>query len=245
MLESFLVAFKSQSNYLNWGRAIIRRWSLEAAQDKSELRVLDVGCGDGDDIVNFKNDLAEKNIAVSYYGLDMLESHRSAAEAKGIKLSLINLETDVFPYENNFFDLIIINQVLEHLKEFFFIASEMNRVLKPGGRLIIGVPNLASWHNRLLLLFGRQPTSIRLLGPHVRAYTKESLEKTLSQYGGFTLERFAGSNFYPWPAPLAKLLARIFPNSAVSIFLAFKKTGPASFEKFLATGLETNFKTPA
>lgn len=245
MLEKLLIAFKAKSNHLNWGRAIIRRWSLEVAQGKTELRILDVGCGDGDDIINFKNELEAKPLTLSLYGLDMLESHRAAAEAKGIKLSLVNLESDIFPYEDNFFDLIIINQVLEHVKEFFFIAGEMNRVLKPGGRLIIGVPNLASWHNRLLLLFGKQPTSIRLLGPHVRGYTKESLVKTLSEYGGFSLERFAGSNFYPWPAPLAKVLAYLFPNAAVSIFLAFRKDIDASFEKFLATGLETNFKTPA
>ncbi len=243
-LEAALVSLKEDSKYLNWGRDIIRRWALDFSLEKKSLRVLDVGCGQGRDLLNIKTALEEKNVSVEMYGIEVYEEYKKMSEAAGIAVVSINLETEAFPYEDNYFDLIVVNQVLEHVKEFFWIASEMNRVLKPGGLLIVGVPNLASWHNRLLLLFGRQPTSIRVLGPHVRGYTKESLVRTMVEYGGFSLKASAGGNFYPFPAGLVKILSKLFPNGAVSLFLSFKKVSASSFGKFLEKHLETNFKAP-
>src|SRR6058998_2525147 len=57
-------------------------------------------------------------------------------------------------------------QVFEHLKNVWLPMSEIARVLCAGGHLVFSVPNLASLHNRALLAFGRQPTSIRTFGPH-------------------------------------------------------------------------------
>jgi SAM-dependent methyltransferase len=156
----------------------------------------------------------------------------------------LNLETDEFPYSDEYFDIIVINQVLEHVKEFFWIVSEINRVLKNGGLLIIGVPNLASWHNRLLLLLGQQPTSIRILGPHVRGYTKNDLVMTMNTYGGFELYDYGGSNFYPFPPFISKIFSKFFPLGSVSLFCAFKKIKQSTFKEFLSERLETNFKMP-
>ena len=41
---------------------------------------------------------------------------------------------------------------------------EFSRVLKVGGQIIVGLPNLAALHRRILLLLGKQPTCIRANG---------------------------------------------------------------------------------
>ena len=69
----------------------------------------------------------------------------------------------------------IANQILEHTKEVFWIWHEIARVLAPQGQLILGVPNLASAHNRLLLLLGRQPTRDQdRLRPRARLHPRRS-----------------------------------------------------------------------
>lgn len=116
------------------------------------------------------------------------------------------------------------NQLLEHTKEIFWIFGEISRVLKPKGMCIVGVPNLASFHNRLFLCGGRQPTSIRMLGPHVRGITKKDFIDFIETDGFFKVTGFKGSNFYPFPCTIAKVLSKLFPSAAVSIFFQIQRT---------------------
>jgi hypothetical protein len=97
------------------------------------------------------------------------------------------------------------NQVLEHTKDIFFIFSEVSRVLKPNGIFLVGVPNLAAWHDRLMLAVGRQPSGMKVLGPHVRGFTPHGLRKFAECDGYFALEGFQGSAFYPFPAGISKV----------------------------------------
>jgi ubiquinone/menaquinone biosynthesis C-methylase UbiE len=242
---SKITAFKDKNNYLNYGRPLIKKWVQNFDFDSSgSFKILDVGCGKGDDLINIKNTLQSKNINAELYGLEIYDEYRKISEELGITVEAINIEIDKFPYPNEYFDIIVVNQVLEHIKEFFWIVSEINRVMKKGGLFIIGVPNLASWHNRVLLLFGQQPTPIRILGPHVRGFTKSDLIKTVIEYGGFDLYKSGGSNFYPFPIFISKILSKIFPSGSVSLFCAFKKIDQSSFKVFLSDRLETNFKIP-
>jgi len=91
--------------------------------------------------------------------------------------------------------------------------------------LIVGVPNLASLHNRILLLAGLHPTVIKNASAHVRGYTKHDMIRTMQTIfpDGYELQRFRGSNFYPMPPVVAKPLACILPNLAVGIFFLWRK----------------------
>ncbi|QQS60615.1 class I SAM-dependent methyltransferase [Candidatus Falkowbacteria bacterium] len=240
-----IAILKDKNNHLNYGRPIIKKWVQSFSFNNSQnLKVLDVGCGKGYDLINIHKTLSERDIQSDLYGIEIFDEYKDISKEKGITVASLNLETDEFPYFDEYFDIIVINQVLEHVKEFFWIVSEINRVLKNGGLLIIGVPNLASWHNRLLLLFGQQPTPIRILGPHVRGYTKNDLVKTMTTYGGFKLYDYGGSNFYPFPPFISKIFSKVFPLGSVSLFCAFKKIKKSTFKEFLSERLETNFKMP-
>jgi SAM-dependent methyltransferase len=158
----------------------------------------------------------------------------------------LNLEQDPLPFSDESIDVVMSNQVLEHAKEIFWILHQATRVLRIGGHMIVGVPNLASFHNRLLLLFGKQPTVIQNHSAHLRGYTKHDIIRMLEMIfpGGYALEDFRGANFYPLPAGPAMSLAKIFPNGAWGIFFLFKKTRAYSDEFLMhpvLKQLETNF----
>jgi SAM-dependent methyltransferase len=135
------------------------------------------------------------------------------------------IENEILPLKDESINIIIANQILEHTKEIFWIFHEISRVLTVGGKLIIGVPNLASLHNRLLLMLGLQPTAIKINSAHIRGFTKKDFLNFLQSCfpGGYELKAFDGSNFYPFPPVIAKPLARLFPTMTWGIFFVFEK----------------------
>ena len=154
-------------------------------------------------------------------------------QAKGIEVVTSNIENEPIPLPDCSVDLIIANQILEHTKELFFIMHEFSRILKVGGQIIIGVPNLAALHNRIALLFGQQPTCIRTNSAHIRGFTKSGVRQIVDVWDGYQLKDFRGANFYPLPPPLAKLAARILPSLSVCIFILIEKKKPYQNEKYL------------
>ena len=60
------------------------------------------------------------------------------------------------------YDLVVWNRDIVTLKNTMSALCAVRRVLRPGGFLILAVPNLAAAHNRLLLLGGRQPTTLHI-----------------------------------------------------------------------------------
>ena len=178
--------------------------------------------------------------------MDCYQPNIEKLQSKSINVKSINLESEKFPFANETFDIIIANQIIEHTKELFWIFHEISRTLKVNGHCIIGVPNLSSLHNRILLLFGRQPTCITLDGPHVRGFTKKGFLSFTNNCwkGGYDCVGFSGSNFYPFPPSIATILAHQLPRFAVCIFFLLKKSKSYNneFIKILEEKpLETNF----
>src|SRR5205823_11009821 len=129
--------------------------------------LLDIGCWDGASTARYGESLGAAALA----GIEVFDGPARVAEERGIDVARRDLERETFPWPDAAFDVVVANQVFEHLKNIWLPLSEAYRVLKAGGHLVVSVPNLASLHNRVLLAFGRQPTSIHTLGPHVRGYT--------------------------------------------------------------------------
>lgn len=238
------MALKGDSGSLIYGRDLVQAWALDHLDkcDKNHRAVLDIGCAKGDDLLGIR-----KNVSgdVNLYGLETYEPYRVIAAGNGINVSAFDLECERMPFADSTFDVVILNQILEHTKELFFIFDELSRVLKPDGILVIGVPNLAAWHDRLMLLLGEQPTGMKVLGPHVRGFTKRGFTKFIESAGSFRVECVKGAGFLPFPIPVAKLLAKIFPSFATSIFLKVKHYPSSStFADVVRTRkFETNFRT--
>jgi SAM-dependent methyltransferase len=203
---------------------------------------VDLGCGAGEDV----SVVGRNNPGCRCIGIDFNSKNRETLAHRGIELLEVNIENQVLPLESETVDLIIANQVLEHIKEVYWVNHEIFRTLKVGGHFYLGVPNVLSLHNRLLGIFGVHPTCAKMISAHVRAFSKRDLRffyKEVAQ--GFTaIEGFYGSQFYPFPKLLARPLATLFPSFAVTIFFLIRKIAGyrGEFLKWLSQApMDTNY----
>ncbi|HLB74632.1 MAG TPA: class I SAM-dependent methyltransferase [Sedimentisphaerales bacterium] len=121
------------------GRLYRRRVELCLGECTGGRRVLEVGFGSG---VTFPN-LNEKYQEI--HGLDLKASVEEVAavfERRQIRAHLQNGSVLAMPYENDFFDTVLLISILEHLKpsEQSAAFGEIGRVLKPGGQVVYGAP---------------------------------------------------------------------------------------------------------
>lgn len=100
---------------------------VSAGRDRSTLRVLDVGCGRGDTVAW----LVEQGFDA--YGVDVRESYIANGRSYlgPDRLSLI--ENGSYPYPDGYFDIVISDQVFEHVSQLDVLAKEVARVTKAGG----------------------------------------------------------------------------------------------------------------
>ncbi|OGS08649.1 MAG: hypothetical protein A2270_02235 [Elusimicrobia bacterium RIFOXYA12_FULL_51_18] len=209
---------RSQEEGLRTHKAVLRL--LDRVRPVSNL--LDVGCSRGAKAVIYAQSLGMPLNCVS--GIEAQSCYAGEAANK-FKVCTFDIEKEPFPFPDESFDLVICNQVLEHLKNIYRPLKEMDRVVKTGGWLIIGVPNLAGLYNRILLLFGRQPLSSAIDGPHVRSFAHSAFLGFLRQNPNFELAAVEAANLYPLPYPLIKLFeGRCAGLSAFTFYLFRKKT---------------------
>jgi len=207
---------RSQEEGLRTHKAVLRL--LDRVRPVSNL--LDVGCSKGAKTVIYAQSLG---IPLNFASGIEAQSRYSVDAAKKFKVCSLDIEKESFPFPDESFDLVICNQVLEHLKNIYRPLKEMDRVVKTGGWLIIGVPNLAGLYNRILLLFGRQPLSSAIDGPHVRSFAHRSFLEFLRRNPNFELAAVESANLYPLPYQLIDLLGGSFAGLSAFTFYLFKK----------------------
>ncbi|MHB1294325.1 MAG: class I SAM-dependent methyltransferase [Anaerolineae bacterium] len=144
--------------------------------------ILDVGCGLGLYVRRFRD------FSADVHGVDL-----DAAKVEEAGRTLPNIRVgsaEELPYPDGFFDVVLSHEVLEHVDDDRAAAREAYRVLKPGGRLVVFVPNRCypfethGFYWRGVYRFGNIPLVNYLptpwrnrLCPHVRAYTARGLRR--------------------------------------------------------------------
>lgn len=182
--------------------------------------LLDVGCWDGELSARCGAALGAKRML----GVEVYEGPAAEAEAKGLEVARVDLETGRLPWDDASVDVVVCNQVLEHLKNIWLPMTEMHRVLRPSGHAVLSVPNLASLHNRVLLALGRQPTSIRVFGPHVRGYAFGEFCDLVGRGGAYEVEQRLSAGFYPLPARWSRPFSRLWPSAGHTTIVLARKT---------------------
>ncbi len=181
-------------------------------------RILDLGCGDG----YLSNLLQQHYPQAEIWGIDISKTAIAAGNKKYKNINFILGDAEKkLPFTDNFFDIVISGEHIEHLRDVDTYLEEINRVTKDYGYLLMTTPNLASWINRILLLFGRQPwyleASLRKNLPifqigsfvfpinpytpavgHLRLFSLDILKKLLALYG-FNLAKVKGAKIMMKP----------------------------------------------
>lgn len=156
------------------------------------------------------------------------ETFAQAMRQIGITTVAADLETEHWPIDDGTADAVALTEVIEHLYvDPLHALLEANRVLKPGGVLLISTPNLLSLRNRMNFLRGEiarviQPPFLAFLQKsrlghigHVRLYASSELQEMLSALGfqsSFHFYRFA---FWD-AAPGSRQPQSISPETAVT-----------------------------
>ncbi|WP_291810517.1 class I SAM-dependent methyltransferase [Cellulomonas sp.] len=143
--------------------------------------VLDVGCASG----YLGAALQERGCEVSGVEIDQ----QDASEARKVlgRVEVVDLETTPLDevFEPGSFDDVIFGDVLEHLRDPAAALRSAERLLRPGGSVVVSVPNVAHGSVRLALLEGRwEYLDTGLLDrTHVTFFTYDSLMRTLHDAG--------------------------------------------------------------
>lgn len=197
--------------YAAWRRSTLGRITdrlqqqllLERIGSAEGLRVLDVGCGDG----ALATELAAAGAAVTGLdaSLDMLTAARSRADSAGVVLDLVEGDAEHLPFPDAHFDVVLSVAALCFSTEPARPLGEMARVLRPGGRLLLGELARGNTWAALRRLKGW------LGSPVWRRATFRSSEElgTLAARAGLREIALTGAIFYPpiglaarWLAPL-------------------------------------------
>lgn len=206
---------------------------LSLIPEKKLEKILDVGCGGGE----LTKKIKERTCAETY-GVDISSKNCQIAKRKGIITKEADLN-DKIPFTDKFFDLVFAGDVIEHLVNPDKFLKEVKRVLKEKGILIVITPNLASWHNRILLLFGIMPYGLEASTEnikigfrffkrimvhkpvgHLRGFTLAAL-KDLLTYHGFTVEKAIGKSVVSLPRVFK--LFNFFPSLSSYVIVRAKK----------------------
>jgi len=103
----------------------------------ADQRVLDIGCGTG----QFAATVLERFPETQVWGMDlsdgMLRQCRERCLMAGGRLHLVQGDSQRLPFSDDFFDVITCTHSFHHYPEQDCVISEMHRVLRPGGRLLI------------------------------------------------------------------------------------------------------------
>ncbi len=205
---------------------------LKLLEEDPKAKLLDCGCGSGEFTLEFAKKIGTSKV----YGIEIDKKAVGEAKKKGIKVYNEDLNKKL-PLRSSFVDVIIANQVIEHLYDTDTFAKEIYRILKPKGYVIVSTPNLASWHNIFALFIGRQPfpsdicsdpsigklftlsKSISEPLSHLRIFTYYGLKELFESYS-FKVRKIVGDGYYPFLGIVSKFLS--FIDKKHSVYLTMK-----------------------
>ena len=147
-----------------------RRYRLITRMAAGASNVLDVGCGSS-------RIIGSRSLVALDISLAKLRYARRFANPV-VQGSIFRL-----PFENEAFDCVICSEVIEHVPADEKVFSELDRVLEPGGRLILGTPDYGRWRWRALEWLYRRISPGGYADEHITHYSRANLTCVLASRG--------------------------------------------------------------
>ncbi len=183
-----------------WRRGQDRRLDLiRRYVDLEGKRILDVGCGIGTYVSKFRN------FSEDVYGVDVDEE--KIRDASRTLPNVLPAEAEALPFRDDTFDVILLHEVIEHVRSDKQTVREAMRCLRPGGDVIIFAPNRMypfETHGfyfgnqfvfRLLPMINYAPDPIRnIFCHHVRIYTRRGIKRL---FAGLDVDFRVSTHIYP------------------------------------------------
>lgn len=161
-------------------------------------RILDLGCGDGDYGKRLKG-----------LGFDVIAGDIDSKRFK-YKSELEFRHCDItkeMPFTSQYFDYVLLMEVVEHLRNPYAVIPEINRIIKDKGYFILSTPNILNLKSRFRFLFEgayeyfREPPLDQIKNPrevifnlHLVPYRYQELEYLLAS-SGFKVDEIFASNY--------------------------------------------------
>ena len=166
---------------------------IRVLPSKSSL-ALDVGCGCGGTAAW----LVSRGVQVDGISWNLEELEQAAKHCRAtfqcdLNEGLPNIKASEY-------DLIVCSHIFEHIAYPQNLLTDIQRALKPSGVLVVAIPNLLFWRDRMKLLRGKfeyQPSGT-FDYTHLRWYTRDSMIQIMTEHG-FQLESFVGEGWIALP----------------------------------------------
>lgn len=167
-----------------------KRYNLISKYIKQPKRVLDIGCSNGIFLDLFKGS--------ETWGV---EPSTTANSLQSAAHRIINTYFEQARLPQNYFDLIIMNHTLEHVKDAGIVLAKINRLLKKDGILFIDVPNAGGLGAKIL----GDKWPYKLANEHTYQFTKDSLSKLVRDSGFKILHWESRSGLFELSNPVLDL----------------------------------------
>ena len=127
------------------------------------------------------------------YGIDIVP-RPNVPLPKYVETKQVDLNTEPIPYPDEFFETVIAGDVIEHVTNPLAMLCEANRVLKPGGVLIVSTPNPYYYWEFMQNMLVKVPRMKAVQEGHFMAFTRVNMRTILGRTG-FTLFKELGNFF--------------------------------------------------
>ena len=216
--EDYISHSNSNSSLFNRVYLLIRNYTIRKKLEllksfNSEGKdLLDIGAGTGDFLLACKND------GWAIQGVEPNKKANMVAEDKtGIKISV-----EITEILNRKFDLITMWHVLEHVPDLNFYISNLKKLLKANGTLVIAVPNYKSFD----AIYYKENWAAYDVPRHLWHFSQKAIKRL------FKLERMK----------VVKIIPMVFDSFYVSLLSEKYKRGRSNLLKAFYIGLKSNYK---
>lgn len=183
----------------------VRRDMVKRLPDNPAARILEIGCGHGG-----TGELAlREGKCCEYVGVEISEAAAQVARQKLSAIVVGNVETIDLPWPDEYFDAVVISEVLEHLIDPWRVMRRLRPKLRMGGQVMASSPNIAQYRVIRSLLRGDWVLADRGVfdRTHLRWFTPKAYCNMFSD-AGYAVDEIGPVVSFSWRARLFSLMTR-------------------------------------